>query len=297
MDLAWRLHLRATKVKGAMDGPQRISLALPRPGPALKAVLLAILGLGILNALVAGWGPHGGDVFFALVCDLRKLREGQVWRVLISGLLTSPDHYGHLFFTLLGLYFLTPDLEQRWGPWRFLRFLASAIVAGNLAVLLVDAITPASAPERFHAGAVYGASAAIAAVAVAWSRDNADRTVQMFFVLPMRGKWLLWITIGLCVLDLIYPVALPEGVVAPLGGVVVGVLFGGTPSPARAAFLRLKLALLRRRSRSLGVADVLSSKAPRRPRSPGSPPLRVVSGGLEDALRKRNPPKDKRYLN
>jgi hypothetical protein len=121
--------------------------------------------------------------------------------------------------------------------------------------------------------------------------------VQLFFVLPMRGKWLFWLTIGFCVLDLIYPTALPEGVVAPMGGVVVGVLLSGSPSPARSLYLHLKLLLLRRRSRSLSVAEVMASKPVRRPRSPGAPPLRVVSGGLEDALRKRNPPKDKRYLN
>jgi membrane associated rhomboid family serine protease len=279
-----------------MQGPQRISLALPRPGPALKAVLFAILGLGLLNAFVAAWVPHGGDVFEALVCDLAKLRHWQLWRALTSGLLTSPDHYGHLFFTLIGLYFLTPDLERRWGAARFLRFLAMSVVAGNLAVLFVDAFAPVSAQERFHPGAVYGASAAIAAVAIAWSRDNADLTVQVFFVLPMRGKWLFWLTIGFCVLDLIYPTALAEGVVAPLGGVSIGLLFAGSPSPARSFYLRLKLAVLRRRSQSFSVATVLATKPVRRPRS-GAPPLRVVSGGLEDALRKRNPPKDKRYLN
>jgi len=280
-----------------MDGPQRVSLALPRPGPALKVVLLTVLGLGLLNAFALAWVPRGGEVFEALACDFAKLRQWQLWRALTSGLLTSPDHYGHLFFTLLGLYFLAPDLERRWGSARFVRFVALSIVAGNVAVMLGDAIAPASAQDRFHPPAVYGASAAIASVAIAWSRDNADRTVQMFFVLPMRGAWLFWLTIGFCVLDLIYPTALPEGVVAPLGGVVVGILFGGSPSPARSFYLRLKLALLRRRSQSLSVADVLASKPVRRSRSPGAPPLRVVSGGLEDALRKRNPPKDKRYLN
>ena len=44
------------------------------------------------------------------------------------------------------------------------------------------------------------------------------------------------------------------------------------------------------------VEDVLEPKPKRRPR-PGAPPLRVVSGGLEDVLKKRTPPKDKRYLN
>ena len=280
-----------------MEGPQRISLALPRPGRALKAVLFAILGLGLLNAFAGAWLPHGSGVFDALVCDFAKVRHWQLWRALTSGLLTSPDHYGHLFFTLIGLYFLTPDLERRWGASRFLRFLAFSVVAGNLAVMLVDVIAPPSAQERFHPGAVYGAAAAIASVAIAWSRDNADRTVQLFFVVPVRGRWLFWLIIGFCVLDLIYPTALPEGVVAPLGGVIVGVLLGGSPSPARSLYLRLKLSLLRRRSRSLSVAEVMTSKPVRRPRAPGAPPLRVVSGGLEETLRKRNPPKDKRYLN
>ncbi len=279
-----------------MDRSPSISLGLPKPGRALKAILVTVLVLGLYSAFVGAWLPHGFDVFDALACDIDKLRHGQVWRAVTSGLLTSPDHYGHLVFTLLGLYFLAPDLERRWGAGRFLRFLLYAVVAGNLAVVLVDELAPPSAQLRFHPAQVYGASAAIAAIAVAWARDNADMTVQMFFVVPMRGKWLFWITVGFCVLDLIYPTALPEGVVAPLGGVAAGIAFGGTPSPARALYLRLKLAVLRRRSQSISASDILAPKAPRRPRA-GAPPLRVVSGGLEDALRKRNPPKDKRYLN
>jgi membrane associated rhomboid family serine protease len=279
-----------------MDGRQ-LSFAFPRPGRALKLVLVVIAVLGIFNAFLATWIPQARDVFDALVCNFAKVRELQLWRLVSSGLLTSPTSYGHLIFTLLGLYFLAPDLERRWGGARFLRFFALAILVGNLAVMLIDVITPATAQSfRFHPGAAYGASAAIAAIAVAWSRDNADLTVQLFFVLPVRGRWLLWVTIGFCVLDLIYPGAIPEGVVAPFGGVIVGLIFGGTPSLARSAFLRLKLAVLRRRAHSLGVADVLAPQPPRRPR-PGAPPLRVVPGGLEDVLKKRTPPKDKRYLN
>jgi hypothetical protein len=98
------------------------------------------------------------------------------------------------------------------------------------------------------------------------------------------------------VLDLVYPAGMPEGVVAPFGGLVAGLLFGGTPSPARTTWLRVRLALLRRQSSNVRVEDVLSRKPARRPRS-GAPPLRVVPGGLEEVLKKRTPPKDKRYLN
>jgi membrane associated rhomboid family serine protease len=281
-----------------MNGDPSLTLAFPRPGRGLKAVLAAILLLGVANAVLYNWA-HEVAPFEALLCDIEKLRLGQLWRaygLLSSGLLTNPTSYGHLAFTLLGLYFLAPDLERRWGSWRLVRFLAYAVVAGNLAVLAVDALAPATSQERFHPPAVFGASAAIAAIAVAWSRQNANLTVRLFFVVPVRGKWLLWVTIGFSVLDLIFPSALPEGVVAPFGGVLVGLLFAGQPSLIRSLYLRLKLAVLRRRAHAVGLEDILSPRPPRRPR-PGGPPLRVVSGGVEDALRKREPPKDKRHLN
>jgi hypothetical protein len=45
------------------------------------------------------------------------------------------------------------------------------------------------------------------------------------------------------------------------------------------------------------VDDVLARKPPRRARPSNAPPLRVVSGGLDEVLKKHTPPKDKRYLN
>jgi hypothetical protein len=166
-------------------------------------------------------------------------------------------------------------------------------------MLAVAAVAPPDAQGgRFVPGYVYGPWAAITAIAVAWSREFADTTVNLFFFIPVRGKTFFWITLGFCVLDLIYPVGMPEGVIAPFGGVVAGLVFGGTPSLARTAWLHLRLALLRRQHSGLRVSDVMAGgrPEPRRPRS-GGPPLRVVPGGLDEVLKKRQPPKDKRYLN
>ena len=134
------------------------------------------------------------------------------------------------------------------------------------------------------------------AIAIAWSREFHNSTVNLFLVVPIRGRTLLWITIGFCVLDLVYPAGLPEGVVAPFGGIIAGLLFSGSPSLVRTAWLHVRLVFLRRRAAGMRVEDVLSPKPKRRPR-PGAPPLRVVSGGVDDVLKKRTPPKDKRYLN
>ena len=280
-----------------MDRPQAVTTyAFPKPGKALWAVLIAMTALGIFTAFLATWVPGGERVFLWLTWKL----EGpftQVWRFVSSGLLTSPLHWSHLAFSLVGLYFLGTSLEKRWGGWRFLRFLGLSVLAGNLTVLAIAAIVPETMQgDRFHPEMTYGPTAAITAIAIAWSREFADQRVLLMFIVPVRGKMLFWATIAFCVLDLIYPVTPYEGVVAPFGGVVAGLLFGGTPSLARTAYLHLKLAVLRRRSGTLRVDDVLSPKPTRRAR-PGAPPLRVVSGGLEDVLRKRTPPKDKRYLN
>ena len=171
------------------------------------------------------------------------------------------------------------------------------MVLGNLTTMVVDRLVGDAAPERFHPAFVFGPAAAITAIAIAWAREYSDSTVQLFMVLPIRGPRAASgsPSDSACSI-LVYPAGMPEGVVAPFGGLVAGLLFGGTPSLARTTWLHVRLALLRRQSTSVRVEDVLSRKPARRPR-PGAPPLRVVPGGLEEVLKKRTPPKDKRYLN
>src|SRR5258706_8371682 len=103
-----------------MDGGGQLTQAFPRPGPALKTVLVLVTAVGIGMALLYNWGPSWGkDVFGLLQCETDAvLRRGQVWRLLTAGLLTDPSSISHLLFTVIGLYFLSPDLERRWGSWR-----------------------------------------------------------------------------------------------------------------------------------------------------------------------------------
>ena len=278
-----------------MNRPPAMSFAFPKPGPALWAILGAMTALGVFTAFLATWVPGGEHVFEALECDVDRAFY-QPWRLLSSGLLTSPAQWSHLLYSLAGVYFLGATLEHRWGAWRFARFFAIAVLCGNLATIAAGAVMPPDAQARFHPEHVFGPMAAITAIAVAWSREFRDSTVNLFLVLPVRAQTLLWLTVGFCVLDLVYPAGLPEGVVAPFGGVVAGLLFGGSPSLARTTWLRLRLAVLRRRASSVFVDGILSPQPKRRAR-PGAPPLRVVSGGVDDVLKKRTPPKDKRYLN
>jgi membrane associated rhomboid family serine protease len=275
-----------------MDG-RMPPLAFPKPGRALSIVLGAMAVLGIASALLADFAVStAASVFSFLACSPERVLS-RPWTLVTSGLVTSPASWSHLLFSLLGLYFLGAPLERRWRAARFLFFLASAVLAGNLAALAVCALV---SEGRFHPDILFGPSAAIAAISVAWSRKYPDATVNFFFVLPVRARAFLWITLGLCVLDLIYPAGMPEGVVAPFGGILAGLAMSGSPSPLRRLWLQLRLVSLRRRTGKVSAQDWLTPTPKRRARS-GTTPLRVVPGGLDDVLKNRTPPKDKRYLN
>ncbi len=264
-----------------------------RLGPGLKGVLATIAVVGLLEALLVNWVGLK-EAWLLLACFPGKVLHGQVWRLLTAGVLTDISHPMWLLFTLVGLYFLSPDLEKRWGTGRFLLFLALSTVLGNALAIVVDLVTPDSL-ALLHPPMLYGASAALVGTAIAWGVHNREQQVLLFMILPVKGQTLIWITIGGCFLYLLY-----QGDVTGFGGVVTGLTMVGEPSAMRRAYLRLKLAMLR--SRYGGVptaADIVRSKGPILRKARGDrPPLRVVQGGQAGEHDKANePPKDKRYLN
>ena len=283
-----------------------VSAAFPRPGRVLKAVLVLIGAFAIIGAIVWNWAPgppRGAEVFRWLAFDPATFlhKPWMAWTLVTSGVLTNPMSFSHALWSLVGLYFLTTDLEKKWGGARLLRFLMVSVVMGNLMVLAVDRLLPMLKQEVFHPGLALGPTAAITATAMAWAKENAERQIRLFFFLPIKGKTLYWITIGFAVLSLLFMQGAPEGAVAPFGGILAGLLFGGTPSPARSAWLRVKLTMLRRKGHTLTVESMMgepsSRRTPKRTAKSGGPALRVVQGGAEDDLKNRKPPKDKRYLN
>jgi membrane associated rhomboid family serine protease len=269
-------------------------VAFPKPGPVLWSVLSLTTVLGLVTA---GSRPAAAALFDVLACEMGRALT-QPWRLVSAALLAAPpERWSVLVFGLLGLYFLGAPLEERWGPRRFLGFIVLAASVGNLAAVAADRIV-GGGQVRFHPGFVHGPAAVISALSVAWAREFADRKVSVFFVLPMRAKNFVWLTLALCLLNFAFPEGgIPEGAIAPLGGMAAGYAFGGSPSPARRLWLRVRLAWLRRSS----AGDAAARRRRGGPRNRSStkswPPLSVIPGGLEDIFDDRTPPKDKRDLN
>src|SRR5580658_7954953 len=165
-----------------MSDTSPMSFALPRPGPALKAVLITAGVTGLLSATLMAWVPAGVALARALVCTTPAIQHWQLWRLVTSGLVMMPGEGAitHLLMILVALFFLSPDLERRWGAARFVRFIVASVVLGNLVAVAVDKVAAPSI-EIFHPQAMWGAGAAIAATAIAWALENAEMQVRLFF--------------------------------------------------------------------------------------------------------------------
>jgi membrane associated rhomboid family serine protease len=236
--------------------------------------LLGLLGIWLIFALGMNWAGVSGGPFLLLVAEQSAILRGEVWRLATAGLLSDPTSIGHLATTLIGLYFLSPQLEETWGSRRFLRFLGlSATLSYALQALLLAAL-PAAIAAKLSGPVQFGAVPVVEAVAIAWACSFRGRTVQLFFVLPISSRGLILFVVGISVLSLIAGQTPPSGHLALFAGMGLGwLLGGGSPSPLRRAYLRFRLARLDQ--------EVVSERRARKKRARRSG-FRVIEGGQDD---------------
>ena len=168
------------------------------PTPVVRALLISMLVSFVILALAARTAA-GQALYAALWFDPNAVLRGQLWWTFLTSWLvhdlTSPQH---LIFNGLGLYFFGPDLEDRWGPRRFVVLAALSQVMGCLFVLGSSVI--ARSVLGVAAAPVVGASSIVMGVIIAWGLTYRDRQM-IFFIFPMRGIHLVYVTIGFEVIE------------------------------------------------------------------------------------------------
>ena len=168
-------------------------------GGRIAGAVGLLIALTVVGSLAAAFlSRHGAPLFDVLaLAPARVLTGGEVWR-----LVTWPFIEGEplsLVFGCIILYFFASDLDEVWGSSRLLGYLLGVTLAaaiGTCAIALVDTAVR---------GTVHiGGWPLAAALTVAWGMYFPDRPVRLFFVLPIRGLLLAWITIVLTVVYAVY---------------------------------------------------------------------------------------------
>ena len=149
---------------------------MPALPPITQALLLANVAVFFLERLL------GGGLLGAFA--LWPLGSGNFlpWQVGTYAFLHGS--FEHLFFNMLGLWMFGSELEQVWGQKRYLQFYAASVLAAALTQLLVGVLLGSGAPTIGASGGLFG-------LLLAFAMMFPDRTILLFFVIPMKAKYLV----------------------------------------------------------------------------------------------------------
>ncbi len=161
--------------------------------------------------------------FYAL--SLEGLKHGYLWQLLTYQFM----HAGllHLLFNCWAIYVFGQSVEAALGRKSFLTLYFCSGIIGGLFQVLAGVLL-----GSFFAAPVVGASAAAFGVVAAFAMLFPDQFIYLFFVIPIRARWLLALSAILAVLGILNSTAASArndavhlADAAHLGGMLTGMFF------------------------------------------------------------------------
>jgi len=151
----------------------------------------------------------------------RMAGEPIVWNFYPWQLITYQFLHGdfwHIFFNMFfGLWMFGMEIENIWGSKKFLIFyLTCGVFAGLVQLFISPLIDPVVGPTIGASGAIYG-------VLIAFALMFPDRSVYLYFLFPVKVKYLVGFLIILGVMSMGGPGNVAH--LAHLGGAIAGFIF------------------------------------------------------------------------
>ena len=198
-------------MKKLYDGVQRFCAAHPRFGiPNLMRVI--VIGNVAVYVLMLLTQANDANALSFLTFNLNALLHGEVWRLVTFVFVPA---YSSPFALLISPYFyywIGSTLERQWGTAKFNLYYISGALLTVLGVVLASLIT--GNPYLTAAGTGYVNLSMFFAFAFLFP----DTTVLLFFILPVKMKWLAYLDGALFAFDIIKAIGAHNwaGVVLPI---------------------------------------------------------------------------------
>jgi membrane associated rhomboid family serine protease len=198
-------------LKKLYDGVQRFCAAHPRFGiPNLMRII--VIGNVAVYVLMLLTQANDANALSFLTFNLNALLHGEVWRLVTFVFVPA---YSSPFALLISLYFyywIGSTLERQWGTAKFNLYYISGALLTVLGVVLASLIT--GNPYLTAAGTGYVNLSMFFAFAFLFP----DTTVLLFFILPVKMKWLAYLDGALFAFDIIKAIGAHNwaGVVLPI---------------------------------------------------------------------------------
>jgi membrane associated rhomboid family serine protease len=189
--------------------------------PVIKMLLIINTAVFLLYSFIGSFTMDGAPLRLAFDYYLGLMPIGHgfyPWQLITYQFMHAS--FMHLLFNMVfGLWMFGMEVENTWGPKKFLTFyLMCGIAAGISQLILAPIIEPSQT-----LGPTVGASGAVFGVLIAFGMMFPDRYIFIYFLLPIKAKYFVMILIALGVLS----VGGNDNVanLAHLGGALAGYLY------------------------------------------------------------------------
>lgn len=145
-----------------------------------------------------------------------KVFDGYVYQLATYMFFHDLQSPMHLLFNMLLVYFFAPSLEDRWGIPKTLGFAFASGVAGGAMVVVFHLLGAPSITLGFS-GAALGMLAAFCLL-------NAEAQILLFFIIPIKAKYILPMTVAIDFLLWITPGTSDVSFAAHLGGILFAII-------------------------------------------------------------------------
>ncbi len=165
--------------------------------PVIKWLLITNAAVYVLFGVLGRMFTIGEvplDYYFNTYFGLMPLDHGFYPWQLITYQFMHADFMHILFNMVFGLWMFGMEVEHVWGSKRFLTFyLVCGVIAGIFQLILAPILEPTSVVTAFGQGIpTIGASGAVYGVLVAFAMMFPDRYIYIYFLLPVKAKYLIF---------------------------------------------------------------------------------------------------------
>lgn len=151
-------------------------IAIPGLIRAVVALNALVFFLVVLN--------KGFDSYLAL--DIERVRAGEVWRLVTYIFVPKMGYPLLVLIALWFLWFIGESLERAWGAFRLTLYFLVGMIGTTIAAVLSN--------SQFSSQMLF------TTLFFAFAHFYPDEVIYIFFVLPLKVKWIAWVYAGFLLL-------------------------------------------------------------------------------------------------
>lgn len=179
---------------------------------AIPNLMYYIIGLYLVGFIIDLFAP--GFYMTYLSLSVEKVLQGQVWRVITFVIAPPSSSFIFMAFTLYFYYLIGTNLERIWGSFRFNVYYFSGVILHIIAAFLIFFIFG----WDFSMMTTYYINLALF---MAFAMEYGETVVYIFFILPIKIKWLAYLDGIVFALTIIFGFLFPV-----LSGIVPNLYIG-----------------------------------------------------------------------